>query len=88
MNMPGKNLQFYFLTTLPTIFHMKMATLSNVETIVRHYYAYQSVSVAVGEKLPCQWEGANSEDLFAVAVTTGKLIIGREKISAVCSMLL
>ena len=30
------------------------------------------------EKLPCQREGANSEDLFAVAVTTGELIIGRE----------
>ena len=36
------------------------------------------MSVAVGEKLPCQREGANSEDLFAVAVTTGELIIGRE----------
>ena len=64
---------------------MEMVTLSvyfNVEAIVRHYHAYQSVSIAVGEKnkkLPCQRKGANSEDLFAVVVTTGELIIGREK---------
>ena len=37
------------------------------------------MSVAVGEKLPCQREGANSEDLFTVAVTTGELVVGREK---------
>ena len=32
--------------------------------------------VAVGDKLPCQREQANSEDLFAVAVTKGELILG------------
>ena len=62
---------------------MEMVTLSvyfNVEAIVRHYHAYQSVSITVGKKtLPCQGKGANSEDLFAVAVMTGELIIGREK---------
>ena len=31
--------------------------------------------VAVGEKLPCQREHSNSEDLFTVAVT-GELIVG------------
>ena len=31
------------------------------------------------KKLPCQRKGANSKDLFAVVVTTGELIIGREK---------
>ena len=59
-----------------------MVTLSvyfNIERIVRRYHAYQSVSVTVSEKLPCQREGANSEDLFAVAVMTGELIIGRKK---------
>ena len=34
---------------------------------------YQSVSGAVGKELQCQREGANSEDLFAVAVMTGEL---------------
>ena len=43
--------------------------------------------VAVGEKLPCQREHANSEDLFTVAVT-GELIVDQKKISAVCSMFL
>ena len=34
----------------------------------------------VGEELQCQREGANSEDLFEVVVTTGELIIiGHEK---------
>ena len=34
----------------------------------------------VGEELQCQREGANSEDLFEVVVTTGALIIiGHEK---------
>ena len=63
-------------TTPPTIFLTQMVTLSmnfNVKTIVRRQHAYQSVSVAVGKELPCQREGANSEDLFAVAVMTGEL---------------
>ena len=51
----------------------------NVERIVRGYYAYQSVLVAVGEELPCKREQANSDDPFTVAVTTGELIIGCEK---------
>ena len=62
---------------------MEMVTLSmyfNVEMVVRHYHAYQSVSVAVVEKLSCKMEGANSEDLYAVAVMTGKLIVGCKKI--------
>ena len=62
---------------------MEMVTLSvyfKVKAIVRHYHAYQSVSITVSEKkLPCQRKGANSEGLFAVAVMTGELIIGREK---------
>ena len=33
----------------------------------------------LAKKLPCQRKGANSEDLFPVAVTTGELIIGRKK---------
>ena len=77
-----------YLTTPPTISRMEMVTLSvyfNVKTTVRRQHAYQNVSVAVGEKLPCQREGANSEDLFAVAVMTGKYRRSR-KISAVCSM--
>ena len=36
-------------------------------------------SLSAKKKLPCQRKGANSEDVFAVAVTTGELIIGREK---------
>ena len=36
------------------------------------------------KKLPCQREGSNSEDLFTVAVMTGKLIVGRENF---CSLL-
>ena len=44
----------------------------SVKTIVR-----LSKSVAVSEKLPCQREGANSEDLFAVAASWS--YIGREK---------
>ena len=68
---------------------MEMMTLSVyfVKTIVRRYHAYQSVSVAVSEKLPRQREGANSEDLFAVAVTTGKLIVGSRKISSFLKLL-
>ena len=59
---------------------VNLSVYFNFEAIVRHYYAYQSMSIAVGEKkLPCQRKGANSEDVFAVAVTTGELIIGREK---------
>ena len=42
----------------------------NVKTIVRRHHAYQSASVVVSEKLPCQREGANSENPFAVAVMT------------------
>ena len=38
-----------------------------------HTPAYQSLSVAVGEELPCQRERANSEDLFAAGVMTGEL---------------
>ena len=55
---------------------MEMVTLSvyfNVEMIVRRCHAYQSVLVAVDEKLPCH------VDLFIVALMTGELIIGREK---------
>ena len=44
-----------------------------------------SVAVSVGEELPCQREGANSEDLFAVAVMTASYRRSR-KISAVWSM--
>ena len=61
---------------------MEIVTVSvyfNVETIVRqYYYTYQSVSVAVGKKLSCQREGANSEDLSSVPVKTGELIVGRK----------
>ena len=42
---------------------MEMVTLSvyfDVETIVRRNHAYQSVSIAVGEKLLCQRKGANT----------------------------
>ena len=63
-------------TTPPTIFLTQMVTLSmnlNVKTTVRRQHAYQNVSVAVSKELPCQREGANSEDVFAVAVMTGKL---------------
>ena len=65
-----------YLTTPPTISHMEMVTLSvyfYVKTTVRRYHAYKSMSVAVSEELPCQREGANSEDLFTVAVMTGEL---------------
>ena len=48
------------------------ACIFNVETIVR-----LSKSVAVSEKLPCQREEANSEDLFAVAASWS--YIGRKK---------
>ena len=68
------------LTTPPTISRTEMVTLSvyfNVE-ILRCYHAYQSVSVAVDKKLPCQREGSTSDDLFIDAVTTGKLIVGHE----------
>ena len=87
-NTPGKKFcDFYFRDKVtisdhtPKISRMEMVTLSvyfNVKTTVRRYHAYQSVSVAVGEELPCQREGANSKDLFAVAVMTGS-IVGREK---------
>ena len=68
---------FYFcdkvtcLTAPPTISRMEMVTHSvyfqrrndgKISTLI-------SVSVAVGKKLPCQREGANSEDLFAVAAS-------------------
>ena len=39
------------------------------------------MSVTVGKTLSCQREGANPENLFAVAVMTGELIISHEKIS-------
>ena len=74
-----------YLTTPPTISCMETVTLSeyfNVKTTVR---SYQSVSVAVGEELPCQRKGANSEDLFAVVVMTASYRRS-QKISAVCSM--
>ena len=65
-----------------------MVTLSmyfNIKMTVRCWHAYQSVSVTVGEELPYQREGANSKDLFAVAVMTTSYRRLR-KISAVCSM--
>ena len=68
-----------YLTAPPTTYRMKTVILSvyfNIKMTIRHYDAYQSVSVAVGAKLPCQREGANSEDLFAVVVMTGELIVG------------
>ena len=58
---------------------MTLSVYFNVETMVRRYHAYQSVSVAVGEN--CLGELTLSRlYLFAVAVTTGELIVvGREK---------
>ena len=41
------------------------ACIFNVKTIVR----FPSMSVAVGEKLPYEMEGANSKDLFTVAAS-------------------
>ena len=91
-NTPGKKFIFAtrsrYPTTPPTISRMEMVTLSmyfNIKMTVRCWHAYQSVSVTVGEELPYQREGANSKDLFAVAVMTTSYRRLR-KISAVCSM--
>ena len=48
---------------------------------------YQSMWVAVGDKLPFQREHANSTDPSAVVVMKGELIVGRynQRNSAVCS---
>ena len=83
-NTPGRKFRdFYFRDKVtisdhtPYKSHMEMVTLSvyfNIKMTVRCYHAYQSVSVAVGKELPCQREGANSEDLFAVVVMTGELL--------------
>ena len=50
---------------------------------------YQSMWVAVGNKLPFQREQANSEDPSAVVVMKGELIVGRynQRNCAVCSVL-
>ena len=50
---------------------------------------YQSMWVAVGNKLPFQREHANSEDPSAVVLMKGELIVGRynQRNSAVCSVL-
>ena len=67
----------------PYYFAREMATLPrksslhyNIEEIARGYHIYQSMWVAVGDKLPCQREQANSKDPFAVAVMKGELIVG------------
>ena len=75
-------------------FVREMATLPRKSSlhyeIARGYHTYQSMWVAVGNKLPCQREQANYEDPFAVAVMKGELIVGGfpNKLSAVCSVLL
>ena len=84
------------MTMSPTILCVKWRpSLRNqacITTLKRLQEAntHQSVWVAVGDKLPCQREQANSEDLFAVVVTKGELILGRfpKKFSTVCSVLL
>ena len=58
---------------------MILSMYFKVKMTVKRYYVYQSVSVAVGEKLPCQRDGANSDDPFAVAVMTSEVIIGHKK---------
>ena len=67
---------YYFVREMVTL-HRKSSLHYNVEEIARGYHTYQTVWVAVGDKLPCQREQANSEDPFAVAVTKHKLILRR-----------
>ena len=64
----------------------KLGVYFNIKTIVRGYHAYQSEWVAVGKKLPCKREQANSKDPFTVVVTTSKLSVGSENFR-VCLML-
>ena len=80
--MPGKN--FYFCDKITMSDHTPYNfPHGNGDpqhfNVLRCYHAYQSVSVAVAKKLPCQRERSNSEDLLTVARMTGKLIVGREK---------
>ena len=51
--------------------------MTQIVTIVRSYIT--NMWFAVCEELPCQSEQANSKDLFAVAVTAGKLIADLKK---------
>ena len=53
----------------------------NDSKTLAHFIKYQSASVAVDKELPCQREGANSKDLFAVAVMTGSYCRSRKNSS-------
>ena len=80
------------MTTPLTILHVKPCLGNQVctTTLKRLQEAsYQSMWVAVGDKLPFQREHANSENPSVVAVMKGKLIIGcyPQRNFAVCSVL-
>ena len=80
--MPGKKFcDFYFCDKIT----LSDYTPYNFPHVFQHQNDIKTLpclSKRVGcccKKLPCQREGSNSEDLFTVAVMTGKLIIGRKK---------
>ena len=61
------------------------------QSMIRGCHVYNEVWYAVvGETLPCQQEGGNSHDPYAVAVMNGRLIVGHvpHEISAVCYLFL
>ena len=73
------------LATPPAILHTEMimlptnsACISTSKTIERAYHACQIVCAPVSKELPCRRERANSKGPFAVAMTTGELIVGHQ----------
>ena len=64
-----------------------MSESFTLQSMIRGYHVYKEVwDAVVGETLPCQQEGGNTHDPYAVATMKGRLIVGHvpREISAVC----
>ena len=58
---------------------------------IRGYHIYKEIcDAAIGEHLACERENSNNHDLYAVAVTKDRTIVGHHprKVSRVCSLFL
>ena len=63
----------------------------SIDSCVRGYHVYRDIwEASVGEQLPCEREGGNGADPFAVAIKRSGAVVGHipRKISSVCSLFL
>ena len=83
----GRKLSHPNIPTLPTNILKITWNICTFQRRVRHYHAYQSVWVAVGEKLPCQIKGRELTRGSVRSCGDDRRVDHRSrKISALCSM--